>query len=273
MTRLTDTGFSKPEILPPPFNSPYGDYGFSISPDGTTAYFVSNRTGKSKFYQVRLRPQDSSIAPKPIIILSGKVTDKVTGAPVKAEIFVDELTEEKNSFSVFSDSVSGTYILSMQRGHRFGLQVVADKYLPRSERYTLPAEGTFDRSKLDFQLTPIEVGSTTEFKNVYFEFGKSDLRNESRLELDRIVAFLQKNRNTNIEIQGHTDDVGSDEANQKLSLDRANTVMEYIKSKGIPARRLTAQGFGKSKPLVRGTDETSRAKNRRVEMMVTSNVQ
>ncbi len=270
MSRLTDTGFSKPQILPPPFNSSYGDYGFSISPDGETAYFVSNRTGKSKFYQVSLRPQDSTIAPKPIVIMSGKVTDKITGKPVKAQIFIDELTDNKNSFSVFSDSVTGTYILAMQRGHRLGLQVLAKGYLPQSERFSLPAKGSFDRTKLDFQLQPIEVGAVAEFKNVYFESGKSELLRESKLELDRIAKFLVQSKNASIEIQGHTDDVGNDDYNTKLSLERATTVMNYIVSKGIPARRLESKGFGKTKPLAKGTDDASRAKNRRVEMVVTS---
>lgn len=273
MSRITDSGFTKPKILPPPFNSQYGDYGFSISPDGETAYFVSNRSGKSRFYQVKLRPQDSAIAPKQIVILSGKVTDKVTKKPVSAEIFIDELTEGKNSFSVFSDPATGTYILSMQRGHRFGLQAVAKGYLPRSERFTYPAQGTFDRTALDLELTPIEVGSMTEFKNVYFEFGKSDLLPESKLELDRVAGFLKQNKNATIEIGGHTDDVGGEDVNDKLSLARATSVMNYIVTKGIPARRLTAKGFGKTKPIAGGTDEAARAKNRRVEMLITGNAQ
>lgn len=270
MTRLTDAGFSKPVILPPPFNSLAGDYGFSISPDGETAYFVSNRSGKSKFYEVHLRPQDSLISPRQIIILAGKVTDKVTHKPIKAEIFIDELTEGKNSFSVFSDSVSGTYILTMQRGHRFGLQALAKGYLPRSERFTYPAKGTFDRTKLDIELQPIEVGASAEFKNVYFDFNKSDLLKESKLELDRVVKFLQQSKNASVEIDGHSDDVGNDEYNNKLSLDRARSVMNYLVSKGVPARRMEAKGFGKTKPLAKGNDEISRAKNRRVEMVITS---
>jgi outer membrane protein OmpA-like peptidoglycan-associated protein len=273
VTRLEHGGFTEPQPLPPPFNSPYGDYGFSISPDGETAYFVSNRSGKSKFYQVRLRPQDSSIAPRPIIILAGKVTDKVTGKPVKAEVFVDELTEGKNSFSVFTDPASGTYILSMLRGHRFGLQVVANGYLPRSERYNTPVTGSFDRKQLDLELMPIEVGSITEFKNVYFDFNKSELLPESKLELDRVYEFLKKNKNATVEIGGHTDDVGTNEYNEKLSEERAKSVMQYVTGKGIAARRMTAKGYGKSKPIAKGSDDTSRAKNRRVEMMITSNVQ
>ncbi|MFI5262969.1 MAG: OmpA family protein [Candidatus Kapaibacterium sp.] len=273
MTHITDTGFSKPVPLPPPINSPYGDYGFSIAPDGETAYFVSNRSGKSKFYQVHLRPQDSAFSPKPVIILQGIVTDQVTHKPLASEIFVDELSEQKNSFSVYTDSITGTYTLAMQRGRRYGLQAVSNKHLPKSDRFQFPAKGVFDRTKLDIELSPIEVGSMTELKNVYFEFGKSNLLPESRLELDRAVEFMKKNKNASVEIDGHTDDVGSDAANDALSLARATSVMSYLSSHGIRADRMAAKGFGKTKPLKKGTDEESRAKNRRVEMVISAYAQ
>ncbi len=272
-SHLTDSGFSKPVPLPPPINSFAGDYGFTIAADGETGYFVSNRSGKSKFYQVHLRPQDSAFAPKPVILLQGKITDKTTGNPLRAEIFIDELAENRNSFSVLSDSLSGTYILAMQRGHRFGLQVVANKYLPQSEHFTFPVHGTFDRNKLDFQLSPIEVGATTEFKNVYFDFGKATLLNESKLELNRVAEFLKKNRNASIEVDGHTDDVGTEEANNRLSLERATNVMNYLIERKIPKERMEAKGFGKTRPIKKGSDDASRALNRRVEMVITSYAQ
>ncbi len=270
MTQITPTGFSKPMLLPPPINSPYGDYGFSIAPDGETAYFVSNRTGKSKFYQVHLRPQDSNFSPKPVIVFQGIVTDQVTKKPLAAEIFVDELSEQKNTFSVFTDAVSGTFALAMQRGHRYGLQAVSNGHLPKSEHFQFPAKGVFDRTKLDMELAPIEVGSMTELKNVYFETGKSNLLPESKLELDRAVDFLKKNKNASVEIDGHTDDVGTDAVNNSLSLARATSVMTYLSGHGIRADRMTAKGLGKTKPLKKGTDEESRAKNRRVEMLISA---
>ncbi|MDP4220663.1 MAG: OmpA family protein [Bacteroidota bacterium] len=269
MTRLVDTGFTQPVALPYPINSTAGDYGLTITADGQTAYFLSNRTGKSKLYQVRLRSQDSVFTPKPVILMHGSITDAVTGKPIRGQIFVDELTSGKNTFSVTTND-SGIYTLAIQRGHRIGLEAMADGHLPKSERFTYPASGKFDRRKLDFQLSPIEVGSMTEFKNVYFESGKSDLLPESRLELDRVVDFLKKNKNASVEIDGHTDDVGSDASNNALSLARATSVMNYLSSHGTRADRMTAKGFGKTKPLKKGTDEESRAKNRRVEMVISA---
>ncbi|HYM20917.1 MAG TPA: OmpA family protein [Candidatus Kapabacteria bacterium] len=269
MTRVVDTGYTKPVALPKPINSEGGDYGLTISADGATAYFVSNRTGKSKFYKVRLRSEDSTFTPKPAILVQGTVTDKNTGKPLRAQVFVDELAEAKNSFSVYSND-SGVYLLAMQRGHRFGMEAVADGHLPKSERFTYPASGKFNRSKLDFQLEAVEVGASTEFKNVYFATAKSDLLPESKLELDRVGEFMKKNRTASIEIDGHTDDVGTAEYNNKLSLDRATSVMKYLTTKGVDKERMEAKGFGKTKPVKKGTDEASRALNRRVEMVVTS---
>jgi OmpA-OmpF porin, OOP family len=109
-----------------------------------------------------------------------------------------------------------------------------------------------------------------EFKNVYFDFDKADLLPESKLELDRVALFLRKSTNITLEIGGHTDDVGSNAANQKLSEERANAVRAYLTGRGVMGTRLKAVGYGKSKPLVKGTSEAARAQNRRVEMTITS---
>jgi outer membrane protein OmpA-like peptidoglycan-associated protein len=84
---------------------------------------------------------------------------------------------------------------------------------------------------------------------------------------------MKKNKNASVEIDGHTDDVGSDAANDALSLARATSVMSYLTSHGVRADRMTAKGYGKTKPLKKGTDEESRAKNRRVEMVISAYAQ
>ncbi len=270
-TQFVGGHWTNPVPLGPPFNSPADDYGFSIGPDGKTAYFVSNRgDGKSRLYQVNLRSQDSDIAPKPVVILQGEVTDAKTHKPLKAEIFVDDLTTKESDFSVFSDSLSGSYTLAAQRGHRLGIQAIAAGHLPHSERFEVPADQAFDRTKFDLELQPTELGATMEFKNAYFDFGKSELLPESKLELDRVGTFLMKSTNTTLEIAGHTDDVGTNAANQKLSEDRASAVRDYLVSRGVATTRLKAVGYGKSKPLVKGNTEAARAQNRRVEMTITS---
>ena len=99
-----------------------------------------------------------------------------------------------------------------------------------------------------------------------FEFDKADLRPEDRELLSRIAGIILTSHDYTISVNGHTDDVGSDAYNQTLSERRAQAVRDYLVKAGLPAQILTVQGHGKSLPLVRGTSEAARAKNRRVEL-------
>ena len=99
-----------------------------------------------------------------------------------------------------------------------------------------------------------------------FEFDKADLRPEDRELLSRIAGIILTSHDYTISVNGHTDDVGSDAYNQTLSERRAQAVRDYLVKAGLPASILTVQGHGKSLPLVRGTSDADRAKNRRVEL-------
>jgi outer membrane protein OmpA-like peptidoglycan-associated protein len=103
-----------------------------------------------------------------------------------------------------------------------------------------------------------------------FEFDKADLRPEDRELLSRIAGILMTATDTTIVVNGHTDDVGSDAYNQKLSEKRAEAVRDYLIKAGLRADILSVNGYGKSLPLVPGTSEEARAKNRRVELGIAS---
>lgn len=106
---------------------------------------------------------------------------------------------------------------------------------------------------------------------VLFEFGKSDLTAASKQSLDKIIVVFNKYPDTNVEIQGHTDSKGSNEFNQTLSVKRATTVADYLKTKGIAAGRLVVKGFGEEVPKYDNETEEGRAQNRRVEFLITAN--
>ena len=99
-----------------------------------------------------------------------------------------------------------------------------------------------------------------------FEFDKADLRPEDKELLARIAGILMTSHDYTISVNGHTDDVGSDAYNQKLSERRAQAVRNYLVQAGLPPDILSVEGHGKSLPLVKGTSEAARAKNRRVEL-------
>lgn len=106
---------------------------------------------------------------------------------------------------------------------------------------------------------------------VLFDFGKSDLNDASRRSLDKIVKVFNKYPDTNIEVQGHTDDKGTNDFNQRLSVQRAQSVNAYLANKGISPSRLTVKGFGEIAPKYENTTEEGRSQNRRVEFLVTAN--
>ncbi|MBN8577507.1 MAG: OmpA family protein [Cytophagales bacterium] len=103
-------------------------------------------------------------------------------------------------------------------------------------------------------------------KNIQFKYNDYTLLQESYPELKKLVAVLQYHTTWNVVVSGHTDDIGSDLFNNELSLLRAGSVADYLIENGINPGRIKTMGFGKQTPLVKGTDETSRATNRRVEL-------
>ena len=104
--------------------------------------------------------------------------------------------------------------------------------------------------------------------NIFFEYAKATLRSESFPELDRIAETLKANVNLTIEIQGHTDNVGSNESNLKLSQDRAESVRTYLLSKKLPANRVTSVGFGETRPIASNDTEEGKRQNRRVSVNI-----
>lgn len=128
------------------------------------------------------------------------------------------------------------------------------------------AEGkyTFD---VDLKYDPPQVYT---LKNVLFETGKSILRPESNRALNDLVEILKLKPKMIIEISGHTDNIGSPEANLKLSLERANAVRNYLIQHGIAPTRLTAKGYGDTQPVETNDTDLGRAQNRRTEVRIIS---
>jgi outer membrane protein OmpA-like peptidoglycan-associated protein len=103
-----------------------------------------------------------------------------------------------------------------------------------------------------------------------FEFDKADLRPEDRELLSRVAGILLTSPDYSVSVNGHTDDIGTEEYNQKLSERRAQAVRDYLVKAGLPPAILSVTGHGKARPLVPGTSEKARAKNRRVELGIVN---
>ncbi len=118
---------------------------------------------------------------------------------------------------------------------------------------------------------PAEIGKKFTLQNIYFEFDKAALLRSSSLELNKLLSYLEKHRRVKIEIEGHTDNVGSREYNQKLSEARAKAVVEYLVDKGLDEFRLEYKGYGSSRPIVPNSNTQNQALNRRVEFVILEN--
>jgi outer membrane protein OmpA-like peptidoglycan-associated protein len=124
----------------------------------------------------------------------------------------------------------------------------------------------------DAKVERVGEGIVVEFSsNILFGFDKSLLSYDAKANLDKLVTVLNEYKDTDIELQGHTDNKGSETYNQNLSKKRAETVSGYLAAKGINSGRLNIKGFGESAPKYDNDTETGRTQNRRVEFLITAN--
>jgi outer membrane protein OmpA-like peptidoglycan-associated protein len=115
-------------------------------------------------------------------------------------------------------------------------------------------------------------GIIVEFTDkVLFDYNKSDVNAGAKVNMDKLVTVLNNNPDTNIEIQGHTDNTGSDSNNMTLSKRRASAVSNYLTAQGVPSRRISTRGYGESAPNYSNDNEETRSQNRRVEFLITAN--
>ncbi|MEO0019992.1 MAG: OmpA family protein [candidate division WOR-3 bacterium] len=192
-------------------------------------------------------------------ILSGKVLDKQTLAPIPATISF--IHGEKPSFT--TDSATGTFNLELPVG-TYEIKVEAPGYIAQTSSFTITKGETTERT---FEL--VSKGMVLTLRGVYFEFGKATLRTESYPALMEAAQIMKDNPDIIVEIQGHTDNIGSDQANQILSEKRAYAVMNFlVQYGGIDPKRLTAKGFGESRPIASNDTDEGRQLNRRVEFVI-----
>jgi outer membrane protein OmpA-like peptidoglycan-associated protein len=122
---------------------------------------------------------------------------------------------------------------------------------------------------VNVEIKPIELNQSYRINDIYFGFNKFDLTDESKFVLDQLIEFLTENPVICIQIQGHTDNIGKDADNLKLSDNRARSVYNYLVLKGISIKRLTYEGFGKTMPVADNDTDEGRAKNRRTVFVIT----
>lgn len=267
--RLDDTwlNWSEPVNMGDDINTSDWDAYYSISAKGDYAYLVSsqNTYGESDIFRVKLKEEDR---PNPVVLVSGKVVNPANNQPLEAEIFYYSLKDGSEVGRARTNPSTGIYKIALPYGYQYSFIAKAVGYYSMSNYVDLTTSGEYKEMNLNIEMKPIEIGETFTINNIFFDFNKSSLKPESYLELDRVVKLFSENPTIEVELSGHTDNVGTDDYNNKLSYHRANSVAEYLISKGILASRVKVEGYGKSKPVATNDTEEGRQLNRRVEFQI-----
>ena len=255
------------------------DLGTDVNRPGRTTYYTEDAAGKyayltwrhsenepSAIYRVRVTRHQA------VAMLHGTVTD-ATGKPLFATIRYERLDSSNtsnNSGEGRSNPTTGEYQLTLPGGARYAVHAEREGFFPTSENLDFTKLTDFETIEKNLKLTKIETGATITMKNVFFETDKADLLAASSAELDRVVQLLKDHPELKLEIAGHTDSTGSETHNNQLAKNRAEAVVAYLTSHGIAVERLSAVGYGSSKPIATNATEEGRAQNRRVEFIVVS---
>jgi outer membrane protein OmpA-like peptidoglycan-associated protein len=214
-------------------------------------------------------------SPEPWVTVTGKLLDSKTEEPLAAKIIYERLPDGKDLGISQSEPKTGEYEILLPGGHLYGVRAEAKDYL--SETQTLDLRDITSDTKITnknftlkpIQVVPIEQDAVMRLNTIFFDFGKAVLKPEAFPELERVVQVMSERPDMHIEIAGHTDNVGSEQMNQKLSERRALAVKKFMLSKGIDVSRITAVGYGEKVPIVSNDDEKDgREINRRVEIKI-----
>ncbi len=268
--RLDDSWqhWSKPQNLGPVINSKDMDSKYNIPASGEYAYFSSthNSIGRNDIYRIKL-PKE--IKPNPVVLVSGFVLNKKDSSALDARVIVEKLPEGTEIAIARSNPNNGAFSIVLQANQQYGFRAVALNYFDDNRNLDISDIKRYTEIKdQNLYLSPIEVGQIVRLNNIFFETDKSILKPESFPELNRAVKFLSSNPNLEIEVAGHTDNVGSDSYNLRLSDNRAKAVATYLIQKGIDQNRIVSKGYGESQPETTNDTEEGRQINRRVEFRI-----
>jgi outer membrane protein OmpA-like peptidoglycan-associated protein/tetratricopeptide (TPR) repeat protein len=268
--RDKDGAWQKPDNLGYPINTSADDGGLTLNANGDQAYFSSNNLKGYGGFDIYSFEMPVPLRPKVVTYVKGIITDAKTKQALTADIEIVDLENNKTVYQNTSDN-QGSFLSTLTSGKDYGLNISKKGYLFYSENFSLHGVDNKKQFLIDVPLQGIEAGNKVVLKNIFFDTNKYDIKAESKTELEKLISFLRDNPNANIEISGHTDNVGDDAINKTLSQNRANAVYQYLVLHHIDPKRLVYKGYGKSQPIAPNTTEDGRKLNRRTEFKIISN--
>lgn len=225
--------------LQSPLNSPADDFGITFEPKGEMGFFSSNRNDVRGYDHIY-----SFVYPEVTVWIEGFVVDPddefIPGAVVS-------VVGSEGSQLRFVTGKEGEYRFKANRDTDYLLMASADGFLNQKQRLSPSSEEKDTLYYVDFEMIP--YNKPVILDNIFYDFDSATLRPESKDELGLLIDLLNEHPSVAIELAAHTDRKGSDEYNSDLSLRRAQSVVNYLSAHGINPQRLSAQGFGKTRPV------------------------
>ncbi len=197
----------------------------------------------------------------------GRVIDD-NGNPIKADVEVVDYLTGTVIQKISSKSSSGDFNITLPAGKSYDIAVSKFGYSFQTINITIPDTVGFEKNLKDITLQKVEAGKKMVLNNIFFDVNQANLRKESFAELGRALKLINEISSLNIEISGHTDNVGSSKSNKELSEQRAKAVMDYLIENGANKDHLRYKGYGSSQPVASNKTEAGRQMNRRTEFKV-----
>jgi outer membrane protein OmpA-like peptidoglycan-associated protein len=264
--------WGKPINIGEPINTPEDELGIFVSTDGELAYFSSRVGGDWNIYGFELYEE---ARPTPVMIMKGTLVNQngetISGAEIEVS-YGDG--EELQKFKVNGDDGKYAAVIKMDQakdvmvavkkeGHAF-----AAKMITKEEIEAVQKKNEVSVKGKDMEVEKLKVGGSYIIDDILYTTASADLNNRSKMILQQFARFLNENLTVSVVIQGHTDDIGDDDLNMKLSDDRARVVKEYLATQGVNKSRLKSKGYGETISKVPNDSEENRAKNRRTEFAI-----
>lgn len=271
-----DGQWSMPQNLGYPINTTGNEGALVVNTLGNKAFFTApkqkgaprvNGMEDTDIYWFDL---DKSLRPQPVSYFKALVVDSISRKPLQCEVQVTEISGEKFYYKG-TTADDGTTLICLPKSKLYGIQINAPGYIFISESIMLPDSGDVDHPHIGtYLMKRIEESKHLPMvlKNIYFTSGSDTLSGVSDVELKVLVRMVQSNPGIRIQINGHTDDVGSEMDNMNLSERRAGAVKRRLVQLGLPPELIAVKGYGESRPCAENKTEAGRSKNRRIEFQI-----
>jgi len=252
-----------------PINSEADELGIVVTSDGELAYFGAKNFQNNKGWDVFEFKMPEKARPEKVMVVKGQVKTKSGEPPVQAKVEI-QYTESKFKEEVAVNEDDGSYaaVVQVGRNENVTLSVEGEDIAFNSRVIAKKDDPAPVVTKLNMETRETKANEAFVINDIYYTTNSADIEERSKIILDAFAEYLIKHPSMVIEISGHTDSRGDDNANKALSAERAFEVMKYLVDHGVESKRLTYQGYGESKPVGDNNTDEGRAMNRRTEFVI-----